>query len=208
MIPARDRARSTRSQFTLVEVSVKVTKRSFFSGRSPEATFSARPAKGVDRLVVVLGTDERVVAGHSPVTRLLPGAHAPGGLDRRTVGQVVPVPLDVGLELVGDLAGPGAGDEPEPVVLPGQQVRRRQHPGVSHDTMSCAWWRPRNRVRTGIRVVVSALLPSNRSTSTGNPVAVVSSPTVTCGPARCSLLIPALRSLSSRSASKGSDVTS
>src|SRR5215471_8816834 len=54
-------------------------------------------------------------------------------------------------------------------------------PASATTTMSCAWWRSRNRVRTGIRVLVSALLPSNRSTSSGNPVAVVSSPTVTCG---------------------------
>jgi hypothetical protein len=43
------------------------------------------------------------------------------------------VPPGVRLELVGDLAGPGADDEPEPVVLQGQQVRRGQHPGVGHD---------------------------------------------------------------------------
>ena len=81
-------------------------------------------------------------------------------------------------------------------------------PASATTTMSCAWWRSRNRVRTGIRVFVSALLPSNRSTSSGNPVAVVSSPTVTCGSTRCSLLIPTLRNLSSRPASKWSDVTS
>ena len=81
-------------------------------------------------------------------------------------------------------------------------------PASATTTMSRAWWRSRNRVRTGIRVLVLALLPSNRSTSSGNPVAVVSSPTVTCGSIRCSLLIPTLRSLSSRPASKCSDVTS
>jgi hypothetical protein len=43
------------------------------------------------------------------------------------------VPLDVRFELVGDFAGPGADDEPEPVVFQGQQVRRGQHSGVGHD---------------------------------------------------------------------------
>ena len=41
--------------------------------------------------------------------------------------------LDVRLEFVGDLAGPGADDESEPVVLQGQQVRRGQHPRAGHD---------------------------------------------------------------------------
>ena len=43
-------------------------------------------------------------------------------------------------------------------------------------------------------VVVSAVFPSNRWTSSGNPVGSTSSPTWTCGSTRCSLLIPTLRS--------------
>jgi hypothetical protein len=87
------------------------------SGEGNEAILLQRPFAGgdllgafdhgVDRLVVVLGTFERVVAGHPPVTRILPGAHPPGGLDRRTVGQVVPVPLDMRFELVGNFCRPG-----------------------------------------------------------------------------------------------------
>src|SRR3954447_8513854 len=41
-------------------------------------------------------------------------------------------------------------------------------------------WVSRNSLRTGMRVLVSALLPSNRCTASGNPVRSVSSPTVTC----------------------------
>ena len=85
------------------------------------------------------------------------------------VGQVVAVPLEVLGQVVGGLGDPGADDETEPVVLQRHQVRRGEHPGVSgHDHVSYGV-AVRNGVRTGIRVVVSALLPSNRCTSRGNP---------------------------------------
>ena len=59
-----------------------------------------------------------------------------------------------------------------------------------------------------MRVLVSALLPSNRCTASGNPARSVSSPTVTCGSTRRSLDMPTLRSSSSRWVSKYSVVTS
>ena len=46
-----------------------------------------------------------------------------------------------------------------------------------------------------MRVLVSALLPSNRSISSGNPPAVVSSPTVTCGSTPMFLAHPDLAQL-------------
>src|SRR5450756_3190108 len=42
-------------------------------------------------------------------------------------------------------------------------------PASATTTMSVTPWRAWNAVSTGIRVVVSALLPSNRCTSSGNP---------------------------------------
>jgi hypothetical protein len=81
-------------------------------------------------------------------------------------------------------------------------------PASATTTMSCAPWRCANALSTGIRVVVSALLPSNRCTSSGNPAGSTKSPAWTCGPARCSLLIPTLRNSSSSSRSKCSVVTS
>src|SRR5215218_1258893 len=74
-------------------------------------------------------------------------------------------------------------------------------PASATTTTSATWCRSAKPVRTGIRVLVSALLPSNRCTSRGNPDPVVSRPTVTWGSTRCSLLIPTLRSLSSTSLS-------
>jgi len=77
------------------------------------------------------------------------------------------------------LGDPRPDDEPEAGVLQREQVRRGQHPRVGDHTTSAPWWRSANPVRTGMRVVVSALLPANRCTSNGNPDASVSSPTVT-----------------------------
>jgi hypothetical protein len=66
----------------------------------------------------------------------------------------------------------------------------------------------RNVVRTGSIVVVSARLPSNACTISGNPAASVSRPTVICGSSRRSLLKPGSRNPSPVSTSKYSVVTS
>src|SRR5450756_533412 len=62
-------------------------------------------------------------------------------------------------------------------------------PASATTTMSVTPWRAWNAVSTGMRVVVSALLPSNRCTSRGNPPGSTSRETWTCGSTRCSLLI-------------------
>src|SRR3954462_11272169 len=81
-------------------------------------------------------------------------------------------------------------------------------PASATTITSLTWWRSAKPVRTGTRVLVSALFPSNTCTSSGNPEAVVSRPTVTWGSTRRSLLIPTLRSRSSMSVSKWSVVKS
>lgn len=63
----------------------------------------------------------------------------------------------------------------------------------------CAAW---NAVITGSMVVVSALLPSNAVTISGNPVASVNNPTVICGSNRRSLENPGSRNPSPVSVSK------
>jgi hypothetical protein len=66
----------------------------------------------------------------------------------------------------------------------------------------------RKAFRTGTMVVVSARLPSNACTISGNPEASVSSPTVICGSSRRSLENPGSRNPSAVSVSKYSVVTS
>ena len=61
---------------------------------------------------------------------------------------------------------------------------------------------------SGSIVVVSALLPSNASTISGNPAASVSSPMVICGSSRRSLENPGSRNPSPASVSKYSVDTS
>src|SRR5450759_1416985 len=62
-------------------------------------------------------------------------------------------------------------------------------PASATTTMSVTPCRSANALSTGMRVLVSALLPSNRCASNGNPPGSTSSPTWTCGSTRCSLLI-------------------
>ncbi len=81
-------------------------------------------------------------------------------------------------------------------------------PASATTTRSLIWCRARNCAITGINVFVSALFPSNMATSSGNPLAVTSNPTVIWGSTRRSLLIPTLRSLSSALISKCSVVRS
>src|SRR5689334_21474492 len=54
-------------------------------------------------------------------------------------------------------------------------------PASATTIRSLTWWRSAKPFRTGIKVLVSALLPSNTCTSSGNPEAVVRRPTVTWG---------------------------
>src|SRR5450759_2766019 len=73
-------------------------------------------------------------------------------------------------------------------------------PASATTTMSVTPCRSANALSTGMRVLVSALLPSNRWISSGNPPGSTRRPTWTCGSTRCSLLIPTRRSWSSFSA--------
>src|SRR4051794_33221627 len=65
-------------------------------------------------------------------------------------------------------------------------------PASATTITSLTWWRSAKPVRTGTRVLVSALFPSNTCTSSGNPEAVVSRPTVTWGSTRRWLAHPDL----------------
>ena len=58
---------------------------------------------------------------------------------------------------------------------------------------SGSWWAVMNARMVGSMVVVSAVLPSNASTISGNPAASVSSPMVICGSSRRSLENPGSR---------------
>lgn len=80
-------------------------------------------------------------------------------------------------------------------------------PASATTTMSVTPRRAVNASSTGIRVLVSALFPSNTCISKGNPPGSTSRPTWICGSTRCSLLIPTLRR-SSCSLSKCNVVTS
>ena len=65
-----------------------------------------------------------------------------------------------------------------------------------------------NACTTGRMVLVSALLPSNACTISGNPRTSVNNPTVICGSSRRSLENPGSRNPSPSSVSKYSVVTS
>ncbi len=71
-----------------------------------------------------------------------------------------------------------------------------------------SWWAALKALMTGSIVAVSALLPSNASTVSGNPLASVSSPRVIWGSSRCSLENPGSRNPSPASVSKYSVETS
>ena len=73
---------------------------------------------------------------------------------------------------------------------------------------SASWWAAMNALIVGSIVVVSARLPSNASTISGNPEASVSSPMVICGSSRRSLENPGSRNPSPASVSKYSVDTS
>src|SRR5665647_730002 len=62
-------------------------------------------------------------------------------------------------------------------------------PASATTTRSVTSCRLPNALSTGISVVASALYPSNRCISRGNPPGSTRSPTCTCGSTRCSLLI-------------------
>ena len=75
-------------------------------------------------------------------------------------------------------------------------------PASATTVTSVSWWAAMNAVMTGSIVLVSALLPSNASTISGNPAASVSRPTVICGSRRRSLENPGSRNPSPGSVSK------
>ena len=75
-------------------------------------------------------------------------------------------------------------------------------PASATTVTSVSWWAAMNALITGSIVAVSALLPSNASTVSGNPVASVSSPMVICGSRRRSLENPGSRNPSPVSVSK------
>ena len=75
-------------------------------------------------------------------------------------------------------------------------------PASATTVTSGSWWAAMTPSMTGIMVVVSALLPSNAETISGNPAASVSSPTVICGSSRRSLENPGSRNPSPASVSK------
>ena len=65
-------------------------------------------------------------------------------------------------------------------------------PASATTVTSVSWWAVLKALMTGSMVAVSALLPSNASTVSGNPVASVNSPRVICGSRRRSLREPGL----------------
>ena len=76
---------------------------------------------------------------------LAPGAPSGGdGVDDLTVGGGVAFPVEVGLQIPGgtDLSGPN--DEPQPGVIQGRQVGRREHAGARRPPRA-----PRYRERPG-----------------------------------------------------------
>jgi hypothetical protein len=75
-------------------------------------------------------------------------------------------------------------------------------PASATTVTSASWWAAMNAVIVGSIVVISAVLPSNASTISGNPVASVSSPMVICGSRRRSLENPGSRNPSPVSVSK------
>ena len=81
-------------------------------------------------------------------------------------------------------------------------------PASATTVTSASWWAAMNARIVGSIVVVSALLPSNASTISGNPDASVSRPMVICGSSRRSLENPGSRNPSPASVSKYSVDTS
>ena len=55
------------------------------------------------------------------------------GVDDLPVGEGVPVPVEVGLQVAWGPGGAGADDEPQPRLVQGRQVGGREHAGVSDD---------------------------------------------------------------------------
>jgi hypothetical protein len=81
-------------------------------------------------------------------------------------------------------------------------------PASATTTTSASPWAAMNALTVGIIVRVSALLPSNALTISGNPAASVSSPTVICGSSLRSLENPGSRNPSPVSVWKYKVVTS
>ena len=52
------------------------------------------------------------------------------GVDDLAVGEGVPVPVEVGLQVAWGPGGAGADDEPQPRVVQGRQVGGREHAGA------------------------------------------------------------------------------
>ena len=75
-------------------------------------------------------------------------------------------------------------------------------PASATTVTSGRWWAAMNAWITGSMVLVSALLPSNADTISGNPDASVSRPMVICGSRRRSLENPGSRNPSPASVSK------
>ena len=75
-------------------------------------------------------------------------------------------------------------------------------PASATTVTSGSWWAAMNDSMTGSIVLVSALLPSNALTISGNPSWPVSSPMVICGSSRRSLENPLSRNPSPSSVSK------
>jgi len=66
-------------------------------------------------------------------------------------------------------------------------------PASATTVTSGSWWAAMNALTTGSMVLVSALLPSNALTMSGNPSCPVSRPIVICGSSRRSLEKPGSR---------------
>jgi hypothetical protein len=163
---------------------------------------------GVNGLVVVLLALELPLVNHPADPGSLACAHPAGRLQDLPVGEVVAVPFEVPGQVVRGLGDPRADDEPEPGILQRVQVRRREHPGVSdhNDVLRAMALRERAQhwdQGGGLGLVALEQVHLERE-----PRRVTKSPAWTCGPARCSLLIPTLRNSSSSSRSKCSVVTS
>ena len=77
---------------------------------------------------------------------------------------------------------PGRGPPRHPHLRPQPDSRPARIGRTRPDVKACSvsGVRARNSVSTGIKVLVSALLPSNRCMASGNPARSVCSPTVTC----------------------------
>jgi hypothetical protein len=95
-------------------------------------------------------------------------------------------------EHVGKMRDTGAQDERQPGRLSGRPWLALEIVPASATTVTSAvWWAALKALTTGSVVAVSALLPSNASTVSGNPAASVSRPRVICGSRRLSLKIQA-----------------